>query len=305
DHFSIFLHTFLFDTNILSIMTRYIPFIFVLLWSTGFIGAKYGLPYAEPFTMLMWRMVIVVPLFFCFVVILKRPPISLKDAAIQGLVGLLIHGFYLGGVFAAIAVGMPTGLSSLYVSLNPLLIAIFSGIFLHAVISRREWFSLILGFFGVAIVLYGASKWEGVISAAGIAWLTLALFSICAGTLIQKKFAQNVGLVRGSMYQYAASLALYLILSFTLETGVVEWNLTFVVTLAWLVIVLSFVAVLLLMYMIKNGEATRVASYFYLVPPITVLQGWLLFDEQLSWLTILGGALVVIALIMNRPSKNV
>ncbi len=255
--------------------------------------------------MLMWRMVIVVPLFFCIAVILKRPKISAKDAAIQGLVGLLIHGFYLGGVFAAINVGMPAGLTSLYVSLNPLLIAIFSGIFLQAVISRREWFSLILGFFGVAVVIYGASKWDGVISAAGLAWLTLALFSICAGTLIQKRYAQNVGLVRGSMYQYAASLVLYLILSFTFETGVVDWNLTFVATLAWLVIVLSFAAVLLLMYMIQNGEATRVASYFYLVPPITVLQGWLLFDEQWSWLTILGGALVVIALIMNRPRKAV
>lgn len=286
-------------------MVRFIPFIFVLLWSTGFIGAKFGLPYAEPFTMLMWRMVIVVPLFILLVLILKRPKINTKDAAIQGLVGLLIHGFYLGGVFAAIYVGMPAGLSSLYVSLNPLLIAIFSGLFLQAAVSMREWFCLVLGFIGVAIVLYGASKWEGVITAAGIAWLTLALFSICAGTLIQKKFAQNVGLVRGSMYQYAASLLLYLVLSFTLETGVVEWNLTFVLTLAWLVIVLSFAAVLLLMYMIKNGEATRVASYFYLVPPITVLQGWLLFDEQWSWLTVVGGALVVLALIMNRPKKAV
>jgi len=286
-------------------MVRFIPFIFVLLWSTGFIGAKFGLPYAEPFTMLMWRMVIVVPLFILLVLILKRPKINTKDAAIQGLVGLLIHGFYLGGVFAAIYVGMPAGLSSLYVSLNPLLIAIFSGLFLQAAVSMREWFCLVLGFIGVAIVLYGASKWEGVITAAGIAWLTLALFSICAGTLIQKKFAQNVGLVRGSMYQYAASLLLYLVLSFTLETGVVEWNLTFVLTLAWLVIVLSFAAVLLLMYMIKNGEATRVASYFYLVPPITVLQGWLLFDEQWSWLTVVGGALVVFALIMNRPKKVV
>ena len=286
-------------------MTRYIPFVFVLLWSTGFIGAKFGLPYAEPFTLLMWRMLIVVPLFFCLVVILKRPPISFKDAAIQGLVGLLIHGFYLGGVFAAIYVGMPAGLSSLFVSLNPLLIAIFSGVFLHAVISSREWFGLILGFIGVTIVLYGASKWEGVISSTGIAWLSLALVSICAGTLIQKKYAQNVGLVRGSMYQYAASLLLYLLLSFTFETGEVDWNLTFVAALAWLVIVLSFAAVLLLMYMIQNGEATRVASYFYLVPPITVLQGWILFDEQWSWLTIIGGSLVVIALILNRPNKKI
>lgn len=285
-------------------MIRYIPFIFVLLWSTGFIGAKFGLPYAEPFTMLMWRMLIVVPLFFCIVIILKKPKISLRDAAIQGLVGLLIHGFYLGGVFSAINLGMPTGLTSLFVSLNPLLIAILSGLFLHSVVSKREWFSLCLGFFGVAVVLYGASKWDGAISAEGLAWLTLALFSICTGTLIQKKYAQNVGLVRGTMYQFASSLVLYLILSFTLETGVVEWNLTFVATLAWLIIPLSLISVLLLMYMIQNGEATRVASYFYLVPPFTVLQGWLFFDEKWSWLTILGGSLVVIALVINRPRKT-
>lgn len=285
-------------------MTRFIPFIFVLLWSTGFIGAKYGLPYAEPFTLLMWRMIIVVPLFFCVAVILKRPQISFKDALIQGLVGLLIHGFYLGGVFAAISLGMPAGLSALFVSLNPLLIAIFSGVFLHTIISRREWFSLLLGFFGVVIVVYGASKWEGVITAPGMAWLALSLFSICAGTLIQKKYAQNIGLIRGSMYQYASSLLLYFILSFTLEIGDIEWNITFIATLAWLVIVLSFAAVLLLMYMIKNGEATRVASYFYLVPPITVIQGYLLFDEKLSWLTIVGGSLVVIALALNTPKKT-
>ena len=285
-------------------MIRYIPFVFALLWSTGFIGAKFGLPYAEPFTLLMWRMIFVVLLFFCVVLILKRPSISIKDAAIQGLVGLLIHGFYLGGAFAAIKIGMPAGLSALFVSLNPLFIAVFSGIFLHVMISKREWLSLLLGFIGVAIVIFGASKWEGVISISGMAWLTLSLFSICFGTLIQKKYAQNVGLIRGSMYQFAASLLLYIILSFTLETGEVNWNINFALTLAWLVVVLSFVAVLLLMYMIKNGEATRVASYFYLVPPFTVIQGWLFFDEQWSWMTVIGGILVVLALMMNKSQKQ-
>lgn len=284
-------------------MTRFIPFIFVVLWSTGFIGAKFGLPYAEPFTLLMWRMLIVVPLFFCLVVILKRPRISNKDALTQGLVGLLIHGFYLGGIFAAINTGIPAGLSSLFVSLNPLLIAVFSGIFLHVAISKREWFCLLLGFVGVSIVLYGTSRWEGVVTLIGIAWLVLALFGICSGSLIQKKYGQNVGLMRGSMYQYSASLILYLLLSFTVETGKVDWSLTFIATLAWLVIGLSFAAVLLLMHMIKNGEATRVASYFYLVPPITVFQGWLFFDEKLNGLIILGGSIVVLALILNRPPK--
>ena len=117
-------------------MKRAIPFIFVLLWSTGFVGAKFGLPYAEPFTLLMWRMIFVVPLFILLVMVFKGRRISLFDAAIQGLVGLLIHGFYLGGVFAAIHSNIPSGFTALIVSLNPLLIAVFSGMVLKEVLIK-------------------------------------------------------------------------------------------------------------------------------------------------------------------------
>lgn len=285
-------------------MTRYIPMIFVLLWSTGFVGAKFGLPYAEPFTILMWRMAFVVPLFLCLVLIFRRPKISIRDAQIQGLVGFLIHGLYLGGVFAAINTGIPTGLSALFVSLNPLLVAIFSGIVLKKAISLKEWASLSLGLFGVIVVLYGASSWDGVISLAGISWLALALVGICAGTLIQKRYAQHVDLVTGSSYQYAASLLFFAAVAFSIETRVVEWNMTFIMTMLWLIIVLSLVAILLLMYMIRHGEATRVASYFYLVPPLVALQGWLFFDEQWSWTTISGSVLVIAALASNRPGRR-
>lgn len=163
----------------------------------------------------------------------------------------------------------------------------------------------VVSLFGVAIVVYGASSWEGVITLGGMVWLTAALFGICTGTLIQKRYAQQVDLITGSAYQYGASLLLYIVLSFSLETRVVEWNGIFIATLAWLIIALSLVAILLLLYMIRHGEATRVASYFYLVPPFTAIQGWLFFDEQWSWLTIAGGILVVGALAMNRPIKQV
>jgi len=179
---------------------RYIPFIFVLLWSTGFVGAKFGLPYAQPFTLLMWRMIFVVPLFLILVIIFKRPKITLFDAIMQGLVGLLIHGAYLGGIFAAIATNIPAGLSALFVSLNPVFIAIFSGLVLKTKTSKREWSGLFLGLLGVIIVLYGASNWEGIISVEELFWLTFALFGIVAGTLIQKRFAQNVDLITGTSY---------------------------------------------------------------------------------------------------------
>lgn len=285
-------------------MIRYIPMIFVLLWSTGFIGAKFGLPFAEPFTILMWRMVFVVPLFLCLVVILKRPKISVADAKIQALVGLLIHGLYLGGVFAAIGSGIPSGLSALFVSLNPLLIAIFSGIVLKKQVSSKEWMSLTLGLLGVILVLYGASSWEGVITATGMTWLALSLLGICAGTLIQKRYAQHVDLVTGSSYQYAAALIFFTLVAFSIETRVVDWSFTFIATLVWLIVVLSLVAILLLMYMIRNGEATRVASYFYLVPPLTAFQGWLFFDEQWSWMTLFGSVLVIVALALNTPRSS-
>ncbi|HIP93963.1 MAG TPA: DMT family transporter [Leucothrix sp.] len=285
-------------------MIRYIPFIFVLLWSTGFVGAKFGLPYAEPFTLLMWRMVIVVPLFLLLIVIFKRPKISLFDASIQGLVGLLIHGFYLGGVFAAIAVNIPAGLSALFVSLNPIVIAIFSGVVLNTSISKREWSGLLLGLLGVIIVLYGASNWEGVITTEGIAWLNFSLMGIVAGTLIQKRYAQNVDLITGSSYQYAAALLFFATLSFSMETGKVDWSFEFMLTLSWLVIVLSLISILILLYMIRHGEATKVASYFYLTPPLAAFWGWLFFDEQWSWITLTGASLVIGALVLIKPMKK-
>lgn len=280
-----------------------IPLIFVLIWSTGFIGAKFGLPYAAPFTLLMWRMIFVVALFIIIAIILKRPNLSLKQALNQGMVGFLIHGLYLGGVFAAIKTGMPAGLSALIVSLNPLVIGIFSGLVLKTTVSTKQWLSLILGLAGVIIVLLGASNWDGVISMTGIIWLLLALFGICSGTLLQKRTAQDTDHITGATYQFAASLILYIILSFAFETQHVDWTWTFIFTLAWLVIPLSIVSILLLLYMIQQGEAARVASYFYLVPPITAVQGWLFFDEQWSWMTITGGIVVVTALLMARPRK--
>lgn len=286
-------------------MNRFIPIIFVLLWSTGFVGARFGLPYAEPFTLLMWRMVFVVPVFLLLIVIFKRPGIGARDAFIQVLVGLFIHGFYLGSVFAAINAHIPSGLTALFVSLNPLIIAIFSGFVLNTPVTKREWTGLFLGLLGVIVVLYGASSWEGVITPEGIGWLLLALFGIVSGTLLQKRYAQKVDLITGSAYQYSAALLFFSVMSVTFETGQVEWNINLALTLAWLVVALSLAAVLLLLYMIRHGEATKVASYFYLIPPLAAFWGWLFFDEQWNWVSLLGAVIVVAGLILIRPSTSI
>ena len=286
-------------------MTRYIPLLFVLLWSTGFIGAKFGLPYAEPFTMLGWRMLFVVPLFLLLALLLRRPALNRRDAGIQCLVGLLIHGAYLGGVFAAIDIGVPAGLSALIVSLNPLLIAALSGWVLGRPTRGLEWLALTLGLAGVAIVLIGASSWEGVVTAAGLGWLLFALSGICTGTLLQKRYAEHVDLFSGSFWQYLAALGFFLLMAWGTETREVEWSLTFVLTLGWLFCVLSMVTVLLLLYMIRHGEATRVSSYFYLVPPLAAFQGWLFFDEPWSWSTLTGAALVIVSLLVYQSAQKV
>jgi len=249
-------------------------------------------------------MVFVVPLFLILIVILRRPKVSVFDASIQALVGVLIHGIYLGGLFSAINANISAGLAALITSLNPLLLAIFSGMVLNTAINKREWLGLSLGLLGVLIVLYGTSSWEGTITTKGLIWLLVALPAIVAGTLLQKRYAQNVDLITGSSYQYGAALLFFTLLSFTTEMGIVYWNITFVATMVWLVLVLSVIAILLLLYMIRHGEATRVASYFYLVPPFAAFQGWLFFDEQWSWMTITGSVLVIIALMMNRPKKS-
>lgn len=285
-------------------MTNTLPLMFVALWSTGFVGAKFGLPYAEPYTILMVRMAIVVPLFICLVLILKRPNISLVEASIQGLVGLLIHGLYLGCVFSAINIGISAGLSALIVSMNPLIIALLSGLVLNTIVSKREWATLSLGLLGVVIVLYGSSNWQGAVSISGICLLLIALAGLCSGTLIQKRYAQQVDLITGSAYQYAAALAYLTLMSFVFETGDVQWTTPFIATMIWLVLGLSLFAVVILMYLIRHGSATRVASYFYLVPPLAAFQGWLFFDERWSWLTLGGGFLVVAALSLSQPAKD-
>ena len=266
-----------------------IPFLFVLLWSTGFIGAKYALPYIEPFTLLFLRMLLTLVAFFGLVLVFKSEWPQPVDALHQLVVGSLIHAGYLGGVFAAIKLDMPAGMAALIVGLQPLLTALIARLFLGSSLHGRQWLGLCLGLAGVSLVLLQKenSQVDGLAMGALIA-IVVALFSISLGTLYQKRFGQGSKLLTGSFYQYLATAIWMGALSFGFESQQVTWSLTLVLALAWLVIVLSIMAILLLMIMIREGEAARVASYFYLVPPVTALEGWLLFDERLNSLALLG-----------------
>lgn len=279
------------------------PALFVLLWSTGFIGAKFGLPFAEPFTFLFIRFVFTLLLLIPLVMVMRIPwptsPMLWTHIAISGF---LVHGAYLGGVFYGIYLGMPAGLAALLVGLQPLLTAAFAGPLLGEQLSWRQWVGLGLGLIGISLVLgskleIGESLFDG-FGVSALLSVTAALIGISLGTLYQKRYCTSMPLLSGAVIQYLAAGALLGSGALLFETRQVEWSSTFILTLGWLVLILSIAAILLLMALIKKGEASRVASLFYLVPPVTALQAWWLFDERLPLLGLAGMLITIIGVVM-------
>lgn len=283
----------------------FVPALFVWLWSTGFIGAKYGLPFAEPFTLLLIRMLLTLVLLAGLAWIMKTRWPGWRGAGHLAVTGMLVHGCYLGGVYYAIQDGMASGIVSLIVGLQPLVTAAAAVVFLKESVSRRQWAGLALGLAGVTLVLlekFGVSGSDSMYSPWSLLWAVFALAGISIGTVYQKRYGTNADLVAGSLIQFSAAAALFAVGAFALETREVEWSLQLQLSMAWLVVGLSIGAVLLLMWLIRQGAASQVASLFYLVPPVTALEAFLLFDERLGALAITGGliAIVGVALVVTQ-----
>lgn len=280
-----------------SLLSRLTPLLFVLLWSTGFIGAKYGLPYAEPLSFLVARYVLVIALMTLLALAMRAPwPASPREAFHIGVTGVLVQALYLGGVFMSIYRGLPAGISALVVGMQPLLTAALAGVLLGERVSARQWGGLALGFGGVALVVGSKANVDGVASEALVHMLTpavAALLGITAGTLYQKRFCPRFDLRTGSVLQFLPSLALTALLASQTETMTIQWTGDFVFALLWLVLVLSIGAISLLNLLIRSGSAVNVASLFYLTPPTTALIAWAMFGETLSALAIAGMALAV------------
>lgn len=260
-----------------------VPFMFVVLWSTGFIGAKYAGPYIEPFHVLLIRMLITLVAFGALALVLKSRWPSPTQAMHQMVTGFLVHAVYLGGVFAAIEWGMPAGVTSLIMGLQPLLTALMSWQLMGESLRAKQWLGLVIGFIGVALVL--ASGEQG--GQFEVEWSTMsaaiaALVAISVGTLYQKRFGGGTDLITGAFYQYLMTAIAMAVLAFSFETGRIDWQPELIAALLWMVFGLSVSAILLLMLMIREGESAKVASYFYLVPPLTAIEAWLLFDETLN-----------------------
>jgi drug/metabolite transporter (DMT)-like permease len=265
------------------------PAVFVVLWSTGFIGGKYGLPYAEPFTYLSLRMLLAVVLLG--VIILATRPVWPEPRSIinSAIIGLLMQGLYLGGVFTAIWRGLSPALVALIVCLQPVVTSTVAGKILGERVILRQWIGLILGLAGVFLVVRGNI---GSVEAPLLAWIAcfIALAGITAGTIYQKRVGGSVDWRAGLFIQNVVAGAVFYAIALMFETRVVDWNIHFIGALAWMVLVLSIGSIWLLYFLIRRSAATQVTSLFYLVPAVTAIQAWLIFGDRLDVYALLGMA---------------
>ncbi|MEO7493558.1 MAG: DMT family transporter [Massilia sp.] len=273
-----------------------IPLFFVFLWSTGFIVAKFGLPYAPPLTFLILRCVVVLLVLLPCVLAWRAPwPHGLVGHI--AVAGMLMHGGYLAGVWCAIKLGMPAGLSALIVGMQPILTAAAAPLIGERVLPR-QWLGFVLGLAGVALVVAAKMTLVG-LTPQSIAVCVMALVSITTGTLYQKHFCPSFDLRTGTVIQYAATIVLLLPFAVALEgfspaLATVNWTPRFVGALLWSVFGLSIGAIFLLFKLLRGSAATQVTSLLYLTPPTTAIMAWFMFGEAFNLMGIAGMVVAVL-----------
>lgn len=280
--------------------TMIAPVLFVGLWSTGFVSARYAMPYAEPFSFLTVRYVLSILALGLIAVFLKAPRLSWGQRRDAMIVGMLLHGVYLGMVFWAIDNGMPAGLSALIVGLQPILTAFMAAGTIGETITRRHWIGLAVGMVGVAMVLMPRI---GLIDSGVSVWTVgasfLAVLGMSAGTVLQKGRLKGASPVSGTIWQFVGAGLLTLPFALLTETQSFTLTTPLVLSMAWLVLVLSIGTILLLMWLIEKGAVSRVAALFYLVPACTALLAFILFGEPLSPIQIVGMVVTALAVAMT------
>jgi len=275
------------------------PPLFVLLWSTGFIAAKYGLPYAPPLTFLLYRFALVAALMV-FVALATRAAWPTRSEALHSAVaGVLVHGLYLGGVFVALAGGTAAGTSAMLVGLQPLLTVLLASLWLGERVVARQWSGLALGLVGVFLVV--RHKLGFADGGTGLLPLAVALVAISVGTLYQKRYCARVDMRSGAVIQFATCAALYVPFALLLESQPVNWTPQFVFAIGWSVLVLSVGAISLLYWLLRHGAAAGVARLFFLVPAVTAIMAYVIFGETLDALAIAGMVLIAAGVMLARP----
>jgi len=281
---------------------RAMPVVFVMIWSTGFIVARYGMPYAPPFKFLAVRYTLSLMSFSTWVFFACIPwPVGRSQWGHLAVTGLLMQAGYLGGVWAAVHAGMGSGLIALLVGVQPVLTAVWLAS-QGGTVSRRQWAGLLLGFAGLVLVVSRKLGQGGEISVSTMSLALTALLSITAGTLYQKRFVAPCDVRSAGAVQQMAALLVTLPLA-CLETQPIDWNWASGPAMAWSVLALSVGAGSLFYILIQRGTATAVSSLMYLVPPCTAVMAWLLFDEPITVLTLIGIALTAlgVGLVVRQP----
>jgi len=278
----------------------------VLLWSTGFIGTKLSLYFGEPFTLIFWRCVTAAAFMTAVSVLMRAPwPRDGKTIAFTALIGILVHGFVLGGSYLAVDHGVSTGIVALVVGLQPVLTAVFAGPFFGERVTRRQSFGLLLGFAGVALVV--SNKFSiGTEAFYGSGYAFLSLFGITAGTLIQKRHGPSVDMRTGMVIQFTATAVVMGVLASLFETRDVQWTGQLILVHVWLVFALSIGAIALTYLLIRIDPISRVASLFYLTSPVVAVMGYFLFGETLNLYGVfgMGIAIIGVALVMRGPDRH-
>ncbi len=287
-----------------SAWVRAMPLVFVLIWSTGFIVAKYGLPHAPPLGFLAWRYFFSIVCFLIWIAVAgAKWPDDPRQWWHLAVTGALMHAGYLGGVWVAVELGMGSGLAALVVGLQPVLTAIWVSRIEGGQVTRMQWLGLLLGFGGLILVIWRKLMAGTEVSTFTLAGTVFALLAITAGTLYQKRYLRATDVRTANAIQLSAALIITLPLTF-LESEPMVWNASLMGAMAWAVGVLTLGGSSLLYLLIQRGAATSVASLMYLVPPTTAIMAWFLFDELITAVTLIGTALTAIGVaLVVRPPK--
>src|SRR5512141_251587 len=265
---------------------RAAPAVFVLLWSTGFIGTKYVINNADPLTYLAIRMALVVVLMAVICAVVRPVWPNRAETGHSIVAGILVHGVYLGGTAVAIWLSIPAGLSALIPGLQPILTSTIANRWLGEKVTPVQWAGLVLGLGGVVMILHN----RPMTGEAGLGWLAsgVSLVSITLGTLYQRRYCNAIDWRAGNLVQYIAVTVFFGLGAWLFETNVVQWTREFILALMWLAVVLSIGSIGLLYWLIRRSAATSVASLFYLVPAVTALMAYVLFGERLDTIAIIG-----------------
>lgn len=284
-------------------VARLAPYLFVLLWSTGFIGAKYGLPYADPFIFLSIRVLIAGIILFILAFAMRMPAaIGASAISRSAIIGFFLHACYLGGVFYALSVGLSAGVAAVITSLQPVLVSVLAVKFLGEKLRRVQIVGLLIGLTGVALVL--GPSFTAQIPLSGFVGITVSLIGSTVATLLQKKFGSGIPLVSGTAYQYVASGAILAAFAFATGEISIQWSYTFILAFIWLILVLSVGAVLLLLWLLNTSSAASVSSLLYLIPPATAIEAYFLFGEKLNTQGLFGIGITALGVYLVMSTAN-